>query len=398
MKIIKGLYNEAYIYTDIVEETALDQIKSMCDQEILKDSKIRVMPDVHAGNGCTIGTTMTIHDAIVPYYVGVDIGCGLEVVKLKERELDLRKLDEVIYAFVPSGFSVRSSLHPYNDMIDLTQLKCFGSITYQRAQLSLGTLGGGNHFIEADRDDEGSIYLVIHSGSRMLGKQVADYYQYQAYLMLNHLTDQDKQKLIDRLKSEGREKDIQTELLKFLNQEVKISHDQAYVQKTLLEDYLYDMAIVQKFAVLNRKAMMDVILQKMNLTVDEQFSTIHNYIDIEHKILRKGAVSARKGEKLIIPINMKDGSLICIGKGNDEWNQSAPHGAERLMSRREAIDSIDLEDFKKEMEGIYSTSVSQKTIDESPMAYKSIEDILAYIGETVEVVKIIEPIYNYKAQ
>jgi len=216
--------------------------------------------------------------------------------------------------------------------------------------------------------------------------------------MLNHLTDQDKQKLIDRLKSEGREKDIQTELLKFLNQEVKISHDQAYVQKTLLEDYLYDMAIVQKFAVLNRKAMMDVILQKMNLTVDEQFSTIHNYIDIEHKILRKGAVSARKGEKLIIPINMKDGSLICIGKGNDEWNQSAPHGAGRLMSRREAIDSIDLEDFKKEMEGIYSTSVSQKTIDESPMAYKSIEDILAYIGETVEVVKIIEPIYNYKAQ
>lgn len=400
MKIVEGAYNTAIVYTDVVEDVALGQIKALCDQEYVNGSKIRIMPDVHAGAGCTIGTTMTIKDKVVPNLVGVDIGCGMETILVKNSHIELEKLDKLIYQQIPSGFNIRETPHKYNDEIDLEQLRCKddGRINVQRAVLSLGTLGGGNHFIEANKDDEGNIYIVIHSGSRHLGLEVAGYYQEQAYKALNGNTSVDIQQLINEYKNAGREKELQA-AIEQTKQQVKtqIPKALAYASRALMEDYIHDMKLVQEFARLNRKAMMDEIIKGMKLKVVDQFTTIHNYIDTENMILRKGAVSAQKGEMLLIPINMRDGSLICTGKGNEDWNCSAPHGAGRLMSRNQARNSYTVSEFKKQMKGIYTTSVSAETLDECPMAYKGMADIVDYIGDTAEIEKVIRPIYNFKA-
>lgn len=400
MKLVKGKYNTAKVFTEIVEDEALAQIEKLCDQEFARDAKIRIMPDVHAGAGCTIGTTMTIHNAVVPNLVGVDIGCGMETIRVKNKHIELERLDKLIYQKIPSGFEIRDTPHSFNDDVDLTELRCLkeGKINLNRAERSLGTLGGGNHFIEADKDEDGHIYIVIHSGSRHLGLEVAGFYQEQAYKSLNGNTKKDIEAMIREYKAAGREKEIQAEI-KRLNAQNKtmVPKELAYCSGALMEDYIHDMKIIQRFAMLNRKAMMAEIIKGMKLKVEEEFTTIHNYIDTDAMILRKGAVSAEQGEKLLIPVNMRDGSLICIGKGNEDWNRSAPHGAGRLMSRTRAKHTYTVSEFKKEMKGIYTTSVNAETLDECPMAYKRMEDIVENIGETAEIVNIIKSIYNFKA-
>lgn len=397
MKIIKGKYNEAKIFTDVADEKSVEQIRDMCDSPIFRQSKIRIMPDVHAGAGCTIGTTMTITDKIVPNMVGVDIGCGMELVRISEKDIDLSALDKLIYKKIPSGFDCREHSHEYVKQIDLMDLRCADSVDITRAYKSLGTLGGGNHFIEADKDDDGNVYLVVHSGSRHLGKEVAEYYQNEGYRRLCGNSKSQLKELIKQLKAEGREKEIESAVQAARNAVSEIPQNMAYAEGELFDDYIHDMRIVQRFAVLNRQAMVDEILRGLKLHAAEQFTTIHNYIDTDNMILRKGAVSAQKGEKLLIPINMRDGSLICIGKGNDDWNRSAPHGAGRILSRGQARATLTMEEFKKEMAGIYSTSINKNTLDESPMAYKKIEDIVDNITPTVDIVKRIIPIYNFKA-
>lgn len=356
------------------------------------------MPDVHAGAGCTIGTTMTITDRIVPNLVGVDIGCGMNTVRIKEKHIELQKLDKLIYEKIPSGFNIREKTHRYFDQINLEDLYCYKQINPARAEKSLGTLGGGNHFIEADQDNDGNIYIVVHSGSRHLGLEAADYYQEEGYRALNGSSKKDIDELITELKQQGREKEIQKSIAaRKKEQNTSIPKQLAYVSGDLFEQYIHDMKIIQKYADLNRQAMMDEILKGMKLHADWQFTTVHNYVDTEAMILRKGAVSARKGEKLLIPINMRDGSLICTGRGNDDWNQSAPHGAGRLMSRSAARQSFTVSEFKKQMKDIYTTSVNKDTLDECPMAYKGMEDIIGNIGDTAVVDKIIKPIYNFKS-
>lgn len=356
------------------------------------------MPDVHAGAGCTIGTTMTITDRIVPNLVGVDIGCGMNTVRIKEKHIELQKLDKLIYEKIPSGFNIREKTHRYFDQINLEDLYCYKQINPARAEKSLGTLGGGNHFIEADQDDDGNIYIVVHSGSRHLGLEAADYYQEEGYRALNGSSKKDIDALIADLKQQGREKEIQKSIAaRKKEQNTSIPKQLAYVSGDLFEQYIHDMKIIQRYADLNRQAMMDEILKGMKLHADWQFTTVHNYVDTEAMILRKGAVSARKGEKLLIPINMRDGSLICTGRGSDDWNQSAPHGAGRLMSRSAARQSFTVSEFKKQMKDIYTTSVNKDTLDECPMAYKGMEDIIGNIGDTAVVDKIIKPIYNFKS-
>lgn len=367
---LKGKYNEAKIFTDVVDEASISQVMLLLNQEFVAGSRIRLMPDIHAGAGCTIGTTMTIKDKIVPNLVGVDIGCGMEVIKVKEKHMELQKLDKLIYEKIPSGFSIREKAHRYIDDINLEELYCYPRIDVRRAEKSLGTLGGGNHFIEADKDEEGNLYVVVHSGSRYLGLEVANYYQEEGYKSVNGSTEQKR---------------------------TNIPRQLAYVSGDLFRQYIHDMKIIQAYAMLNRQAMMDEIVKGMKLHVEEQFTTIHNYIDTDAMILRKGAVSAGDGEKLLIPINMRDGSLICTGKGNDDWNQSAPHGAGRLMSRSAAKENFTVSEFKKQMSGIYTTSVSKDTLDECPMAYKGMDDIVNNIGDTVRIDRVIKPVYNFKA-
>ena len=395
---LKGKYNSAKVFTDVIEQDAVAQIISFCNQPMSAGSKIRIMPDVHAGSGCTVGTTMTITDKIIPNLVGVDIGCGMETVKLKEKHIELQKLDKLIYEKIPSGFAIREKVHRYNGKIDLTGLFCYKHIDPLRAEKSIGTLGGGNHFIEADKGEDGSIYIVIHSGSRHLGVEVAKYYQNEAYRKLNKSSDKEINELIARLKAEGKHRQIQSELKKLENTKTTdVPKHLAYCEGELFDMYIHDMKIVQEFAMLNRQAMMDELIKGMHLHVTEQFTTIHNYIDTDTMTLRKGAVSAQAGEKLLIPINMRDGSLICTGKGASDWNCSAPHGAGRLMSRSQAKQSFTVSEFKKQMDGIYTTSVNAQTLDECPMAYKSMEDIVDNIGDTVEINEVIKPIYNFKA-
>ena len=395
---IRGKYNEAKIFTDVVDSASIAQVQELCNQEFTAGSRIRLMPDIHAGAGCTIGTTMTITDKVVPNLVGVDIGCGMETTRIREGHIELQKLDKLIYEKIPSGFSIRDRAHRCLSQIDLNELCCAKHVDLLRAEKSIGTLGGGNHFIEVDRDDEGNLYLVVHSGSRHLGVEVASYYQEAGYKVLNRTDDASIEAIIAQMKAEGREKEIQKTLKKLKNlKQTGIPKALAYVSGELFEQYLHDMKIVQRFAMLNRQAMVDEIVCGLGLHVEEQFTTVHNYIDTESMILRKGAVSARSGEKLLIPINMRDGSLICVGKGNEDWNFSAPHGAGRLMSRAEAKRRFDITGFRQEMDGIYTTSVNESTLDECPMAYKGMDDILSNIGPTVDVVKIIKPIYNFKA-
>lgn len=380
---LRGKYNEAKVFTDVIDEASISQIILLLNQEFIRGSKIRLMPDVHAGAGCTVGTTMTITDKAVPNLVGVDIGCGMETIKIKEKHIELQKLDKLIYERIPSGFSVREKTHRYFDSFPLEELICYKKINPLRAEKSLGTLGGGNHFIEVDKDEDGGIYLVIHSGSRHLGLEVATYYQEEGYRVLCEKSSSVGQDF----PVPGQASPAQTKIPKTL----------AYVEGELLAQYLHDMKLVQKFAEWNRQAMLDELVKGMKLHIVEQFTTVHNYIDTEEKMLRKGAVSAKKGETLLIPINMRDGSLLCVGKGNDDWNQSAPHGAGRLMSRSTAKQSFTVSEFKKQMQGIYTTSVNQDTLDECPMAYKGLEDIVGNIGDTVEIVRRLRPIYNFKA-
>ena len=368
MKQIKGRYTEAFVYTDVVEQEALDQIKAMCDQPFAEGARVRVMPDVHYGASCTIGTTMTVGDKVVPNIVGVDIGCGMETVALEEREIDFSALDAAIRRHIPSGTSVRQTPHPAMADFDLTRLRCYEQISVQRAELSLGTLGGGNHFIEVDRSDAGRLYLVIHSGSRMLGTQVAQHYQKLGWA---------------GLQAKGLDAEIPEAM--------------AYVEGADMEDYLHDMHIVQQYAALNRQVMTRLLLDALGLHEAERFTTIHNYIDVERRILRKGAVSAQKDEILLIPINMRDGALLCRGKGNPEWNYSAPHGAGRLLSRSAARESLSVEEFRARMEGVYTTCVGRSTLDESPMAYKGIGDILDNIAPTAEVLEHLTPVFNFKS-
>ena len=388
---IKGKYNTAKVFTDNIEEKAAGQILELCSQEFVKDSEIRIMPDTHAGAGCTIGTTMTIKDKIVPNLVGVDIGCGMFVSMLENSKIDFNKLDSTIRSCVPSGFDVRETPHEYKDYIDLDDLKCKEHVDLKRASLSIGTLGGGNHFIEMNEDEEGNIYLVVHSGSRHLGKQIAEYYQDRA---TKEIVRKSNDSIIAELKSKGRVKEIQGEIEK---EKAKINGALSYVEGQTFEDYIHDMHIAQKFAEYNRKAIAEVIIREMDFNVVDSFTTIHNYIDLDEMILRKGAISAKKDEVVIIPINMRDGSIIATGKGNDDWNQSAPHGAGRLMSRKQAKRSLSLEEFRKSMDGIYTTSLSMNTLDEAPFGYKPIEEIIANVQNTVEINKIIKPIYNFKA-
>ena len=398
MVTIQGLYNTAVCYTPELEDLAAKQIKAVCDQAEFAGCKIRVMPDVHAGKGCTIGTTMTIQDKIVPGMVGVDIGCGMETVELAEHEIDFDKLDALIRKEIPYGREVRDTLHALNAEIDLTQLRCADQVNLNRAMRSIGTLGGGNHFIEVDRSEDGRLFLIVHSGSRHLGTEVAEYYQNEGRRALWGGANYQIQEVIAQLKAEGRFKEIQKTISALRTEhELSIPKDLAYVEGKLFEDYIHDMKITQQFAMLNRKAMVDVIMTGMGFTAVEAFTTIHNYIDTDAMILRKGSVSARAGEKLLIPINMRDGSLICVGKGNQDWNCSAPHGAGRLMSRRAAFNVLSMEEFKREMEGIYTTCVLPDTLDESPMAYKNMDEIVDQIGPTAEIVERIRPVYNFKA-
>ena len=395
---VSGKYNSAKIFTDVVDQASIAQVILLCSQEFAQGSRIRMMPDIHAGAGCTVGTTMTIRDKVVPNLVGVDIGCGMETGRLRERHLELQQLDKYIRQRIPSGFSIRDKAHRYMEKVDLSALRCYKSVDPLRAEKSLGTLGGGNHFIEVDRDEDGDLYLVIHSGSRHLGLEVANFYQNEAYQRLNGSSRADAEALVAQLKAEGRDKEIQ-KALKALKSTKRTSVPKplAYAQGELFDDYIHDMAIVQQFAALSRQAMVDELLRGLKLHAQDSFTTIHNYIDMEAMVLRKGAVSAKEGERLLIPINMRDGSLICVGKGNPDWNCSAPHGAGRLMSRADAKHSFTVSQFKKEMDGIYTTSVGKSTLDECPMAYKTMSDIVDNIGETARIEKIIRPVYNFKA-
>lgn len=404
MKLVEGKYNTAKVFTDVVEEKSLQQIKTLCDQEFTSGAKIRLMPDVHAGAGCTIGTTMTIKDKIVPNLVGVDIGCGMETLMIhKDSEaavnFDPAKLDKVIRKNIPSGFDIRKFQHDFVEEVEWDKIK--GTYNKHRAKMSLGTLGGGNHFIEADKDEDGNLYIVVHSGSRHAGLEIAEYYQEMAWKQLNGRTKADIDAMICRLKEEGRQIEIEAQMAA-MNKQIKtlVPKDLAFVSGYLFDDYINDMRIMQHFAMLNRKAMVNTISIGLHLKEEEivdQFTTIHNYIDTENMILRKGAVSANKGEKLLIPINMRDGSLICIGKGNEDWNCSAPHGAGRVMSRMKAKKELSMDEFKAEMSGIWSSTVTKGTLDEAPMAYKTMDDIVANIGPTADIVNVIKPIYNFKA-
>ena len=393
---VDGKYGTAKVFTDVIDAESISQITNLMNQEYISDSQVRMMPDVHAGAGSTIGTTMTISDKVCPNIVGVDIGCGMETIRVKEKRIEVQKLDKLIRAGIPSGFSIHAAPHRLSDQIDLSELFCIKKVNLDRARLSIGTLGGGNHFIEANKDDDGNIYIVVHSGSRHLGLQIANHYQESGYKALSRNNQDKMDETIKSLKESGNQAIIQDELKK-LKPDTSVPKDLAYVEGELFEQYIHDMRIAQEFATLNRKAMVDTIIKGMKLHPVEQFTTIHNYIDTEKMILRKGAVSAQEGEKLLIPINMRDGSLVCIGKGNPDWNYSAPHGAGRLMSRSAAKETFTLSEFKAQMKGVYTTSVGKSTLDECPMAYKSMADIVDNITPTAEIQAIIKPIYNFKA-
>ena len=397
---IKGKVNTAICYAKVIEEGAIEQIRRMCDYELTAGSRVRIMPDVHAGKGCTIGTTMTVTDKVCPNIVGVDIGCGMFTVKLADKELDFEKIDAACH-YIPSGMNVWEGRL---GRFDLTDLRCYRSLRdTRRLERSLGTLGGGNHFVEVDRSADGTNYLVIHSGSRNLGKQVAEVYQQLAVDLHMGKESYFKQRdeIIRTYKEEGRRSEIQQALKELKNnyetQALAVPADICWLYGTFLNDYLHDVEICQKFARRNREKMAEIILERTGMTALESFHTIHNYIDTKEMILRKGAIAAHAGEKVLIPINMRDGSVIAIGKGSEEWNYSAPHGAGRIMSRGKAKEAIDIEAYKESMKGIYTTSVSESTLDEAPMAYKSLEDIIDVISDSVDIIEVMRPVYNFKA-
>ena len=395
---IKGKVNTAICYANVIEEEAIEQIRRMCDYEFTAGSRIRIMPDVHAGAGCTIGTTMTVVDKAVPNVVGVDIGCGMYTVNLGKSTLDFEKLDEAAH-YIPSGMNVWEGRQ---ERFDLQELRCYRSLRdTKRLERSLGTLGGGNHFIEVDEAADGTKYLVIHSGSRNLGKQVAELYQRLA-IDLNKGKEtyfQQRDEIIRTLKEQGRRKEIQAALEQIYwdKKESTMPEDLCFLYGEYLADYLHDVEICQRFARRNREKMAEILLERTGITGGEAFHTIHNYIDTEEMILRKGAIAAHAGEKVLIPINMRDGSVLAVGKGNEEWNYSAPHGAGRIMSRRTAKEQLSLAEYRETMKGVYTTSVNESTLDEAPMAYKSLEDIIDVIRDSVDIIDVMKPIYNFKA-
>lgn len=407
---LSGKYNTCKIFTDNCDNETISQLTDLLNQESVKGSKIRIMPDTHAGKGCVIGTTMTLQDKVIPNLVGVDIGCGMLAIKLKEKEIDLKLLDEVINKYVPAGFEIHESpvSRSFAD-------KIIAPVDVDKAFKSLSSLGGGNHFIEIDRDSRGNLWLVVHTGSRHLGIEVCEYYQNRAYEKLQESAKGGSLKqlinsTISELKTAHREKEISKQIEKIKadyerENNTKVPRELAYLTGQDFDDYIHDMQLTQQHAAINRKCIADTIITKMDLHPvskdccydEDYFDTIHNYIDCNNMILRKGSVSAELGERLIIPMNMRDGSLICIGKGNPDWNYSAPHGAGRIMSRSQAKDKVNLDDFEESMKGIYSTSVCESTIDESPFVYKPMQEIMDNIKDTVEIVDIIKPIYNFKA-
>ena len=395
---IKGKVNTAICYASIIEDEAIEQIRRMCDYEFTEGSRIRIMPDVHAGKGCTIGTTMMITDKAVPNVVGVDIGCGMYTVELGHVEIDMEQMDAAAH-FIPSGMNVWEGRF---ERFDLTDLKCYrGLKDTKRLERSLGTLGGGNHFIEIDQAADGTEYLVIHSGSRNLGKQVAEYYQRLA-IDLNKGKGEyfaKRDALIAEYKAAGRRNEIESALkaLHWESREATIPEDLCFVYGEYLDDYLHDVEICQRFARRSRERMAEIILERLGIEAVDAFHTIHNYIDVDEMILRKGAIAAHKGERVLIPINMRDGSILATGKGNEDWNYSAPHGAGRLMSRTAAKERLDMEEYRREMAGVYTTSVNEATLDEAPMAYKSLADIVDVVSESVDIIEVLKPIYNFKA-
>lgn len=400
MMEIKGKVNTAICYAKVVEEEAIEQIRRMCDYPMTEGSKIRIMPDVHSGKGCTIGTTMTIKDRAVPNVVGVDIGCGMYTVNLGKGSIDFEKVDEAAH-FIPSGRNVWDGRQ---EKFDLTGLKCYRELKDTKwLERSLGTLGGGNHFIEIDQAADGTNYLIIHSGSRNLGKQVAEHYQQLAINLSRGYGDylEKRDAIIQSYKEQGRKSEIQAALkqLKWevYEAETPMPEDLCYLSGKYLEDYLFDVEICQAFARRSREKMAEILLDRTKMAGGEAFHTIHNYIDTSEMILRKGSIAAHQGEKVLIPINMRDGSVLAVGKGNPEWNYSAPHGAGRIMSRTKAKNTLTLEEYQKTMAGVYTTSVCESTLDEAPMAYKSLGDIIDVIRETVDVVDVMKPIYNFKA-
>lgn len=366
---IQGKYNNCTVFADIVDNETQSQLINLMNQPFVSDSKIRIMPDCHAGAGCVIGTTMTIQNKICPSLVGVDIGCGVLAVKLKEKDIDLSELDRIIHEHIPAGGCVHDNPRPSKTKIDVEDLACYkdAGIRDMLAYCSVGTLGGGNHFIELDKDSDGNLWLVIHTGSRHLGLEVANFYQNKAWEILTAKANK------------------------------SIPKDLAYLESECLDAYLHDMAICQQYAHDNRAEIAATIIKQTSFHELERFETVHNYIDLDNMILRKGAVSAQQDERLIIPMNMRDGSLICIGKGNENWNCSAPHGAGRLMSRSKAKELVTMSEFENSMKNIYTTSVNESTIDESPMAYKPMESIINAVQDTVKIINIIKPIYNFKA-
>lgn len=368
MEVVKGTFAEAKIFTDQVEEYARAQIQMICDNPVSQNSKIRVMPDVHPGNVGTIGLTMTVKERVIPNLLGIDIGCGISCVRVKEKRMELQKLDTIVRERIPAGFQIRGDLHTLAEPFRLDRLRCFKYVNEGKALLSLGTLGGGNHFIEVDKDKEGQFYLVIHSGSRHLGKEVTDYY-------------------------------IKSGAKRLKGQKKQVPYPLIWLEGEQMEDYIYDVAVVQEFAALNREIILTEILKGMKLKAVEWFSSVHNYLDQngEERILRKGAISAKKGEQVVIPVNMRDGVILGIGKGNVDWNESAPHGSGRKIRRDEVKKSYTVSAFKKEMKGIYSSCVGADTLDEAPFAYRSLEEIMGNIEETVEVKEILKPVYSFKA-
>ena len=395
---VKGKYNTATIYTDNIEQAAYAQVLNLMNQKFAEGSTFAIMPDCHAGAGCVIGLTMKIVDKVVPNLVGVDIGCGMLVVKIdKSFDFDMPKVDRIWHEDIPSGMHHRTTKHKFADLAKIEDI--LAPIGVDKLKLSIGTLGGGNHFGEIDVDDEGNYYIVIHSGSRHLGIEVCKHYQRMAIEYHKGKKKSDIS-VIEQLKKEGRQSEIEAVLKANKDALPSIPDELAYLEGQQLEDYLHDMKIAQEYAIWNREAMLDVLLHGLGIGRDEileKFCTIHNYIDIDNRILRKGAISLQKDETAIIPMNMRDGSLIVRGKGNPEWNFSGPHGAGRLMSRSKAKESLSIDEFKQSMDGIYTTCVGKNTIDESPMAYKPMDEIIRNIQDTAEVVKTIKPIYNFKA-
>ena len=391
---LQGKYNSAKVFTDNIDQETIGQIINFLNLEFIKDSKIRIMPDCHKGKGCVVGTTLTVKDKIIPGMIGVDIGCGMYAVKLQETEIDLQKLDKVINEKIPSGGSLRSQSN--YSFPTLKNMYC--RVNLDLASRSIGTLGGGNHFIEVDKDSNGNLWLVIHSGSRHVGTEVCMFYQKTGYKVLRENFIQEKiDATIPKLKEKGLTKDIENTIKVIQMQFPPVPEELAYIEGNLFDNYLNDMRITQDYAANNRKVMADIIIRELGLHVVESFDTPHNYVDVDNMILHKGSISAQLGERSIIPMNMRDGSLLCVGKGNEDWNYSAPHGAGRMFSRAEAKELIDLEEYKKSMEGIYTSSVLESTVDESPFVYKPIEEIMKNIKDTVEVTEIIRPIYNFKA-